>query len=276
MPTASTRLFALLGDPVLHSLSPVMHNAAMKRESIDAIYVALRCSSVDVAGLITGLAHAGGGGNVTIPHKGAAADAVDAPSKRVRATRACNTFWLSKRRVHGENTDVPAFTHALEQLVADVRGTRVLLLGAGGAARAAVYALFEQGCAGITVLGRSKQRSREIEHAAGRWAKRILYTTDADSIRNEGFDIVVNATPIGLRSTDRFPIQLSKLAGITAVFDMVYKPGGTSWTNYAKSLGIPAADGGEMLIRQAAAAFELWFDQPAPISVMRRAFKQAV
>jgi len=273
--SASTRLFALLGDPVLHSLSPAMHEAAMRRKGIDAAYMALRCTTEDVPGLMLGLAHAGGGGNVTIPHKGTAAQVVDAPSARVRATAACNTFWLQGSRIHGENTDVPALAAALRQVVPDLHGIRVLILGAGGAARAAVYSLLEQRSSGITVLARNAARAGEIEQAAGPNARRVTFTTSLTSIRGEGFDVVVNATPLGLRAIDPLPLHLHRIAAVTAVFDMVYRAGGTRWTNYARSLGVPAAEGSEMLILQAAAAFELWFGVDAPVDTMRRAFRRA-
>ena len=103
--TAATRMFALLGDPVEHSRSPVIQNAAITKAAIDAVYVAMRCNARDVAGLLTGLARANGGGNVTVPHKGVAADAVERPSARVRATRACNSAQVVTRG--------PKFTAAL-------------------------------------------------------------------------------------------------------------------------------------------------------------------
>lgn len=267
---------ALLGDPVAHSASPLIQGAAMAYAGVDATYVALRCDAADLPGLLLGLAKAGGGGNVTVPHKGIAAETVEVASSRVRATRACNTFWLRRGRVHGENTDVPAFGAALRQIAGDVRGSRALILGAGGAARSAVHALLEDGCDGIVVLGRSRARAREIGSVAGRRGRRVVFTTEERAIRGEGFDVVINATPLGLRPRDRLPLKFEKLGGLTAAFDMVYKPGGTVWTRYARALGIPAADGGEMLIRQAAAAFEIWFEEPAPIEVMRAALVTAV
>jgi shikimate dehydrogenase len=270
-PTAQTRTFALLGDPVAHSASPIIQGAAMAEVGADATYVAMRCQADDLPGLLLGIARAGGGGNVTVPHKGRAAQIVEVASSRVRATRACNTFWLHRGRVHGENTDAPAFAATVREVAGDVRGARALILGAGGAARSAVYALLEDGCDGIVVLGRSRARAREISGVAGRRSRRVTYETNERAVRGEGFDVVVNATPLGLRPRDRLPLKFGKLGGLTAVFDMVYKPGGTRWTQYAHALGIPAADGREMLIHQAAAAFELWFDLPAPLDVMRKA-----
>jgi shikimate dehydrogenase len=266
---ATTRTFALLGDPVAHSRSPVIQNAAIAAAGIDAVYVALRCGPRELPGLINGLARAHGGGNVTVPHKGLAAETVANPSARVRATHACNTFWLKGGKVHGENTDIIGFSRAVAEVLHDVHDTRVLIVGAGGAARAALYALLEGGAAGVTVLGRKPARSREIAAVAGRRAKRVAYITNESLLREEGFDLVVNATPLGLREADRSPLRFSLLSGLTAVFDMVYRPGGTAWVRQALANGIPAADGSEMLIQQAAAAFEIWFDLEAPIDAMR-------
>ncbi|MGQ0813937.1 MAG: shikimate dehydrogenase family protein [Gemmatimonadota bacterium] len=270
--SAATRTFALLGEPVEHSRSPQIQNAAIKAAGIDAVYVALRCGQHAVPGLIGGLARAGGGGNVTIPHKGVAADVVDIASQRVRATSACNTFWLQRGKVHGENTDVAGFSRARALLLPDLHDARVLIIGSGGGARSVLYSLLDDGAAGVTVLGRKRARSQEITAVAGRRARRVAYITNERLLRNEGFDLVVNATSLGLRATDRFPLHFSRLAALRAVFDLVYQPGGTRWVQQARALGIPAADGAEMLIQQAAAAFEIWFDVEAPVAVMRAAF----
>ena len=236
------------------------------------MYTALRCDADDVTGLLRGLAHAGGGGNVTLPHKAVAADAVDKPSASVRATHACNTFWLHRGKVHGENTDVAGFRHAVAEMIPELAGARVLVIGSGGAARSVLHALLEDRVANVTVLGRKAARAREIAEVAGRRAKRVRYLTSDKSLRTDGFDLVVNASSLGLTETDALPLEFSRLGGLTAVFDVVYRPDGTRWVEIARANGIPAADGGEMLIQQAAAAFELWFDVEAPVAVMRRAF----
>ena len=108
-PSSSTRVLALLGDPVLHSLSPAFQNAALRATGRDALYVALRCGGPDLPGLLRGLARAGGGGNVTVPHKGAAAEVVEEVTEAVQETGACNTFWLENGRIRGDNTDVAGF-----------------------------------------------------------------------------------------------------------------------------------------------------------------------
>lgn len=272
MISSATQVFAILGDPVAHSRSPLLYNAAFAAAGINAAYGALRCSANDFAGLLTGLARAGGGGNVTLPHKGLAAQTVEKPSPRVIATGACNTFWLKGKRVHGDNTDVIGFSRAVRNVMADLKGTRVLVIGAGGAARAVLHALLADGCGAVTVLGRTRTRARAIREVAGARAHRVAFTTEQKLLRNEGFDLVVNATPVGLRDTDRLPFRLSALSGVTAVYDLVYRPGDTAWVRYARSLGLPAEDGKEMLVQQAVAAFELWFAVDAPVAAMRKAF----
>jgi shikimate dehydrogenase len=129
---AETRLIALLGDPIAHSLSPGLQNAAIRAAGLDAVYLALRCDADHVHGLIRGIAGAGGGGNVTIPHKATAAEAVEVQSLAVQRTRACNTFWAEGGRLHGDNTDVAGFDAAARALIGAPAGARALVVGGGG------------------------------------------------------------------------------------------------------------------------------------------------
>ena len=263
--TAATRLFALLGDPVAHSLSPVIHNAALKSLGLDGVYVALRCASSDVAGAIRLLAHAGGGGNVTLPHKQTAAGAVERRTDAVERTGACNTFWLEAGRIVGDNTDVAGFGRALTQFVGDTKGARVLLLGAGGAARAVVVALADAGVAAIDVIARRPEQVRELEPLAGKTQTRSVQSL------SEQYDLIVQSTPLGLHAEDPFPLDPDRLRGTPAVMDLVYRPGGTRWVNAVRAAGARGVDGMEMLLQQAAESFERWWKTPAPIDVMRAA-----
>lgn len=263
----ATSVFALLGNPVSHSLSPVIHNAAMRSAGIDAVYVALQCEAEDVASVMRSLT----GGNVTVPHKGVAAAALDRATERAVRTNACNTFWTERGRVMGDNTDVIGFSVALRRVLPDPSGARVLVIGAGGAARAAVYALLESDVDEITVIARDRARRAEIEHVAGRRARRVSVVANEKSVYREGYDLVINATPLGLKDSDRSPLRFEKLDGLRAAFDMVYRAGGTVWARRAAALGIPAVDGTEMLLQQAAAAFEIWFETDAPMKAMRSA-----
>jgi shikimate dehydrogenase len=267
--SASTRVFAILGDPVAHTLSPIIQNAALHAAGLDAAYVALRVGEKAVAPVMRTLA----GGNVTIPHKGVAAASLDRATARVKQTRACNTFWTDGKRLLGDNTDVIGFSVALRLLMPDVSGARVLVVGAGGAARAALYALLEDGADEVVLIARSRARRAELEHVAGRKARRVHVVANEKAMRDHGFDLVVNATPLGIKDRDAWPLRLERLGGVRAVFDMVYRQQGTRWSRYASAAGIPAMDGKEMLLQQAAAAFEIWWDMDAPMRQMRAAME---
>ena|SRR5688572_22690575 len=272
--TAHTRLFALLGDPVAHSLSPVFHNAAIRHVGCDALYVALRCAATDAPELLRGIARAGGGGNVTVPHKASAAAAIERATELVQRTGACNTFWSENALVCGDNTDVAGFRRALAALVPDVAGAAVLVIGAGGAAAAALCALLDDRAARITLHNRSRDRA-ELLAARADPARRTVHIASTPSVTHEAYDVVINASSVGLRDADPLPIDLESLPPPRAVLDLVYVPRGTTrLVELARRLGIPAADGIEMLLGQGAAAFERWFHTPAPIDVMRKALEQ--
>ncbi len=273
--TAATRLYALLGDPVSHSLSPRMQNAAFAAARLDAVYVALNCATAEVPGLIRGLARAGGGGNVTVPHKGVAASAVDDPTPAVIRTGSCNTFWLEDGRVRGDNTDVTGFLTTVRRLVPPLQSARVLLLGAGGAARGVVAALLDEGVSEIAVRNRSRVRADALLASFATASDVLRLAPDDEALRKERFDLVVNATSLGLHAADEAPLDLSLLPRVGAALDLVYLPGETAWVRSARVLGIPAADGLQMLVAQGAAAFERWWGQPAPVDAMRAAVTAA-
>lgn len=271
--TSATRLFALLGDPVSHSLSPVFQNAAFRAARVDGVYVALRCTSDTLPGLMRGIARAGGGGNVTVPHKEAAREVVERATAAAARTGACNTFWYEAGSLCGDNTDVAGFRAALRELIPTAAGARVLLLGAGGAARAALAALEEEGGATVTVLARTAGRAAALRDRFGTGRLSVRVAESVRDVRGQDFDLLVNATPLGLRPGDPLPLELSALGSIGAVLDMVYGAEPTPWVASARALGIPAADGIPMLIAQGAAAFERWWGVPAPVEAMREALR---
>lgn len=271
--TARTRVLALLGDPVAHSLSPAIQNAAIAAAGLDGVYVVLRCGADDVAPALVAIARAGGGGNVTVPHKLRILPVLDRSTAAVRRTGACNTFWLEEGRICGDNTDVAGFRAAAGRLIGSCAGARVLLLGAGGAARAAAAALGEDGAAEIVVLGRSPERARRLADDFAAHGAPVV-AVQALAAPAEPFDLVVNATPLGLGAGDPLPLDLATIrAG--AALDLVYHTGGTRWTRHAAALGIAAADGALMLLAQGAAAFERWWGRPAPIDAMHAALDAA-
>jgi shikimate dehydrogenase len=266
-----TRLLALLGDPVAHSASPAMQNAALKAAGAEGVYVALACDAEDLPGLLRGIAHAGGGGNVTLPHKERAAGLLDEASEAVRRTGACNTFWAGEDgRVHGDNTDVEGFRRALvDFLPGSVRGSRALLLGAGGAARAVLLGLIEEGVESVTLFNRTVERARAVARRIGGERARVL--NEPEELEGQDFDLVVNATRLGLDPTDPSPVDFTLLGRVEAAMDIVYGAAPTAFVREAGARGIAVVDGQEMLVQQGAVAFERWWGREAPVEVMREA-----
>ncbi len=271
--TAGTRLFALLGDPVAHSLSPSFQNAAFRSLGLDAVFVALRCGADELPGLLRGIAAAGGGGNVTVPHKALAARTVDRPSDAVRRTGACNAYWMEDDVVAGDNTDVAGARAAVAALLGrEPAGARVLLLGAGGAASATLCALADAGAERIVVANRTPGRAQALAERFRTPGVRIDVVDGADALAGERFDLAVNSTSLGLKADDPLPLD-PEAARVTvdAVLDLVYARGETRWVREMRARGLPAADGKEMLLRQGAAAFSRWWGMDPPLDVMRAA-----
>lgn len=270
LPTAATRLLALLGDPVSHSLSPTFQNAALRAAGLDAVYVALRCSARSLPELLHAIAAAGGAGNVTVPHKQLAASTVERRTEAVERTGACNTFWSEGGELWGDNTDVTGIAHALRDLLGGpAEGARVLLLGAGGAARAALYALILQGAAEVVLLNRTPARAELLRERFADGATRLRVANSAADLRGHEFDLVINSTSLGLAADDPLPLDSGSGVGVRAALDLVYRPEETLWVRAVRAGGVPVADGMGLLLHQGAAAFERWWGCPAPIAAMQ-------
>ncbi|HYR94433.1 MAG TPA: shikimate dehydrogenase [Methylomirabilota bacterium] len=263
----------LFGHPVAHSLSPAMHNAAFKALGLPHRYSALDVEPDRLVNAMTTLRHGDAlGANVTIPHKEAAVRMVDEQSDEVRATGALNTIVRRGSRLVGANTDVDGFSASL---VVDGRrllgaGT-VLVLGAGGAARACVYALLQQGVE-VLVANRSADRLESLARSVelhGRRARVVPWPRAAEALRVDG---VVNATPLGMRGED----PLDGLGLPPVVVDIVPTAKETPLVKRARATeNVTVVDGLSMLLHQAARSFELWTGVPAPLEVMRAALPRA-
>ncbi len=264
----SAPLYVLLGDPVQHSLSPALQNAAMRSLGIDAVYVAVRAWRDLVGPLMREVASAGGGGNVTVPHKRVAALALDDASEAVHATGACNVFWWDDDgRLVGDNTDALAFRLAAERLLgSDLDGLRVLLLGAGGAASAVAYSCLKARAERIDIVNRSRTRAEGLVSELG-GSDSLHIIADPSSTASEAYDLIVNATSLGLAESDPLPFAPRNLGG-GAVLDLVYGPNETPLVRAAREVGLAAQDGRVMLVEQAAASFRRWFDREPPRNVM--------
>lgn len=261
MISGDSRVLVILGDPVAHSLSPAMQNAAFRVLGLSAVYVPLRCSRDDVPGLIRAIGRSGGGGNVTVPHKEAAARAVDDCRELAETVEACNTFWHEDGRTVGDNTDVPGLLEALHQLEAPT--SPWFIAGTGGAARAAVVAAGEYGVP-VAVRSRDPERQRRFEA----W----ISSRGVSLVPPEECGVLINSTPLGLNTGDPLPIEPEGFPRAEVAFDMVYRRGETPWVHAMRPHVRRAADGRTMLVAQGAAAFERWFPgKHAPVEVMRAA-----
>jgi shikimate dehydrogenase len=268
--SASTRLLAVIGDPVEHSLSPAMHNAACRALGLDAVYVALRVPAAALPGVLTACAAVGAAGNVTVPHKEATERCLTRKTDLCARVGACNTFWSEHGQLVGDNTDVAGVLASLRQLGAE-GAPRWLLIGTGGAARAVAVAAAEAGAA-LYVMSRDAGRAEQfVSWAASRG-------TDAHPARGDAVaDVAINATPLGLKESDPLPLDVERLRGARAALDLVYAPGETRWVRTLRAASVTAQDGREMLIQQGAAAFSHFFPGAhAPMEVMRAAVAHAL
>ena len=274
----SRATFAVLGDPVGHSLSPTIHNAAFRAAGRSAVYVARRVAAEECGPALRSLALAGGGGNVTVPHKETVLPFLDRHTEAVSATGACNTFWAEDGTVWGDNTDVEGFLATWRSATRGLPdGLEVLVLGAGGAARAVLCALLQApGAARIRLWNRTEERAwalaRDfgaggVDPARGRSGRIHPVSAYAGAVP----DVVVNATSAGLNG-EGMPVDLDRLgAPPRRVLDLVYGKEPTPLCRHAVRIGIPAVDGREMLVRQAEASYTRWFGEPPPRGVMTRA-----
>jgi shikimate dehydrogenase len=265
------RLYVLLGDPVHHSLSPTLHNGAFAALGLESLYVALRAPAELVGPLMRAVAREGGGGNVTLPHKGSAAAALDHAEPAVTATGACNAFWWDEGRgLCGDNTDVAGFAAAAEALInGSLKGCRVLLLGAGGAGRAVAYACLARGVARLDLVNRSMARSESLARALGEPGCLRLRERLEDT-ESEFYDLAVNATSLGLRAADPMPLDPAAIEA-RAVLDLVYSRAETPLVRAARDAGLRAEDGRRMLVEQAVASFRLWVGREPPRELMSTA-----
>ena len=252
--TARTRVFALLGDPVAHSLSPRMQNAAFQAAGINAVYVALQPTPDAVHALMRTVARGGGGGNVTVPYKEIAAGAPGARDGRVDLLGSANVFVSEDGALRIGNTDVDGILAALDQL--DVQPDAWCVLGTGGSARSVVGAAVERGA-------RIAVRSRDPQRGAGfaDWAASV----GAHRASVEECSVVINATPLGLAAGDPMPASLATFRPDAVILDLVYRHAGpTAWIRACTAAGRSALDGRTVLLAQGAASWRIWFPGVTP------------
>lgn len=291
-----TRLVAVYGQPIHHSASPAMQNAGIESLGLDWRYLACEVAPADLAAAIAGAkAMHFIGLNLTVPHKLLAVDLVDALDPSASAWGAVNTIVFEARDADGEwrplgqlpeasgpvrskgyNTDADAIVRSLtEDLAIEPRGARVLLLGAGGAARAAALRLADEGVSELWLVNRTESKAAEL---AAEITERFPAVHAEAGYPGSSVEILLNATSAGLKPTDPLPLDVARfpLRGCDVVYDMIYRPHQTPLLAAAQAAGCRTANGLGMLLHQGATALELWSGCVAPRDVMRAALEREI
>lgn len=259
---AATRIYGVAGDPVGHSLSPVIMNAALRRENVNGVYLPLHAKTLkDLIHCVREIPlH---GLSITMPYKQAILPFLDNTDAHTSKIGACNTVVRGQDgKLYGFNTDVAGILRPLEQRIS-IEKAKVLVLGAGGAARAAVFGLKERG-AEVWVLNRTSIKAQKL----ARQAK--AHAIKRADLRKVAFDVMINATPVGMGNTSECLLKDAEIQA-RVVFDMVYDPVETRLLKVARGKGIAVIPGVEMFVQQAARQFEIWTGKPAPAGDMLRA-----
>ena len=258
---AATRIYGVAGDPVEHSLSPVIMNTALRRENVNGVYVALHAKTLkDLLYCMREIPlH---GISVTMPYKQAIVEHLDNTDAHTAKIGACNTVVRGQDgKLYGFNTDIVGIVRPLEQRLT-IENAKVLVIGAGGAARAAVFGLKERG-AEVWILNRTAVKAQKLARQA---KAHVIKRAD---LRKTAFDVIINATPVGMGNTRDCPLKEDEVQA-KVVFDMVYDPVETRLLQIARSKGIAVVAGMEMFVHQAAHQFEIWTGKPAPAGEMLR------
>ncbi len=265
---ASTKVYGVAGNPVRHSLSPLMHNIGFRRETVNAVFLPLQTTRVnDLLTLVRevplhGLA-------VTMPFKSEILKHLEKTDALSEKIGACNTVVRAQDgKLYGFNTDVAAIVRPLERRL-PLHGAKILVLGAGGAGRAAVFGLAEKG-AEVFVWNRTAETAKKLARQAK--AK----TIKREQIAKSSFDVIVNATPIGMRGVKPASLLEPKELNTRLVFDLVYNPIDTPLIRMAREKGLPVVTGVEMFVHQGARQFEIWTGKPAPEEEMLRVVVHAL
>lgn len=273
--TGKTQLLGVIGSPIEHSLSPIMHNAALAQMSLDFAYVPFAIAPDDLAQAIAGFRAIGVRGfSVTIPHKQAIMPLLSQITDVAKAIGAVNTVWRTNEGWSGTNTDVVGFVSPLKSMP---QNAVALILGNGGAARAVVAGCVQLGCKEIHVVGRNAEKLEAFEQS---WTEKTLFVHRWETLTEllPIADLLINTTPIGMSpQIDQSPLtddQAQQIKTGAIAYDLIYVPNPTQFLQQAQQRGCVAIDGLEMLVQQGAAALEIWTGQSVPVDTMRRSLQQ--
>ena len=273
--TGKTRVCGVIGEPIEHTLSPLMHNAAFEALKLDYVFLAFRVKPVEVESAVNGMRALNIRGlNVTMPHKSTVIKHLDRVDLSAQIVNSVNTILNKENLLFGFNTDGVGAFKALKENGVELKGRKVLLLGAGGAARAIAYTMAKEADE-LAVLNRTVKQAQALAKLLEKsFNKKIstgsLSPSDIQSNLQDS-DILINATSVGMKPKgEETPVPPKLLRPNLAVMDIVYNPLETKLAKDAKAAGARVVSGVEMLIYQGAASFELWTGKSAPVEVMRQ------
>ncbi|WOV92943.1 MAG: shikimate dehydrogenase [Candidatus Nitrosoabyssus spongiisocia] len=263
------KTYAVIGDPINHSLSPTIHNAVFRDKDMDCTYIAYRIPRDELVEGINSLKKINiSGFNVTIPHKIQMVKYLDVMDENCTITGACNTVLNKDGTLKGYNTDVAGFMEPIYRRNISVKGMSILLLGAGGAARAVVVGLKKESVGKICIANRTEQRAKELADFASKFGVETEIRT-LNNVSGIGFDMIINSTSLGL-ADEVIPISNDTIQSSSIIYDLVYKPINTDFIKKAKESKAKIIYGYEMLLGQATRAFEIWHGIKAPYDIMKR------
>ncbi len=274
--SGKTRVYGVIGDPIEHSLSPAMQNAAFTELKLDCVFLAFHVTPNNVEHAMRGIRGLGICGlNVTMPHKKAVIAYLDEVDETAKFLSSVNTIRNEDGKLHGFSTDGAGALNALKENGANPAGKKVVLFGGGGAAKAVAFTLAKE-VKQLVLLNRTVEKNQALAEALNKKfrAKVISDALTPSSIQKNlhDADILINATSVGMHpNTAQSIVKPEWLKSTLTVMDIVYNPLETKLAKDAKTAGAKVISGVEMLIYQGAASFELWTGKPAPIEVMRRA-----
>jgi len=279
--TGKTKVCGIIGDPIEHTMSPAMHNAAFEALGLDYVYLPFRVRREELPNAVSCMRALNIVGlNVTLPHKVNVIPLLDELDPLAERVKAVNTIVNNDGKLAGYNTDAPGFMQALLAKNIEPEGKKIVILGAGGAAKGISFILAGAG-ANLVILNRTLSRAEELASQIARFYRKNLkaVTLSEEKLKQalDGADVLVNTTSVGMvPDVDQTPVPAGLLNSYLVVFDIVYNPLETRLLREAKAAGARTIDGLDMLVWQGALAFEKWTGQEAPFEIMKQAAIKAL
>ena len=244
--------YLVIGNPIIHSLSPKLHNYWIKQNNIDAIYDKKKLNENELYNLILDVKERNISGiNVTVPFKNSVIPLLDELSDESNKTQSVNTIYLKDKRIIGHNTDIEGFKNAIKKINFDFKNKKIFILGAGGVVPSIIYASMKMNSSEIFVSNRTSEKAEKVKNIFNN-IKLVSWGDVPD------FDVIINATSLGLKQEDKINLDLTQIGKNKLFYDVIYNPTETNFLKKAKKLGNKCENGKLMFIYQAFSAFKLW------------------